>query len=151
MSKLESIMQAIVAKAVAINDGATPTPNTIFKYVSRQVLIGQNLQQSQKPALGVQRLIDRNDRKHDSLNAQVTQLAFQFQVIGKETDKEAIDTELTMLKDYLNQAFLNTTLGGLVANITYYGAYSSNFVAMPQGSELVRYLTVMVEAKPSNS
>ena len=140
-------MSAIVAKAQAIVDGSSVV---VFPYVTRQVLISQNLQQAQKPALGVQRLVDRNDRKHDTANAQVTQIAFQFQVIGKETNKESVDTELIALKEYLNKAFLNSTLSGLVGKITYFGSYSSNFVAMPQGTELIRYLTVMVEAKPSN-
>jgi hypothetical protein len=145
--KLESAMAALVAVIAAINDGGTP-PVAAFNYVTRQRIIGQNLQQSLKPACGVQRLIDRNDRKNDTFETQKTTLVFQLQVAGKETDKELIDTELVTLKAQLDDALLNCTLGGLVSPIAYFGADSSNFVAIPQGSELITYECEITKPKP---
>jgi hypothetical protein len=147
--KLELVMAAIVAKIAAINDSSVPSPNLIFNYVTRQVIIGQNLQQSQKPACGIQRLIDRNDRAFDSPTSQKTKLIFQLQISASETNKELIDTQLVTLKEYLDNAFLNCTLGGLVSAITYFGADSSNFVAIPQASELVTYECTIAKSKPS--
>ena len=145
--KLESVMTAIVAAATAITDGGSPA-KTIFNLVSRQILIPSNLPAAQRPAVGVQRLIDRNDRQNDTVNSQKTRLVFQLQIVGSQSDKSQIDTELVQLREYLDSKFLNATLGGLVSPITYFGADSSSFVAMPQGNELVTYECVFSKPKP---
>ena len=147
--KLETVMAAIATVVANITDGAVPTPNPVFNYVTRQVIIGQNLQTAQKPACGIQRLMDRNDRRFDTATSQKNTVIVQLQITGSQTNKELIDTELVSLKEYLDNALLNNTLGGLVSAITYFGADSSNFVAIPQGSELITYEFTLAKPKPS--
>lgn len=145
-AKLEDIMQAIVAKVGAIVDGSS---NTVFKTVSRQKLVSASLSSSEKPAVSVQRLMDRVVAGTDTASSQKNRLLFKLQVIGVQIDQELIDPEMVELKAYLDSAFLNCTLGGLVGAIRYFGADASSFVPIPLGTEDVAYECVYAVAKPS--
>lgn len=143
--KLELIMQTVVTKAQAIEVSG----NAVFPYVTRQTIVGQALSSSNKPALGVQRLLDRNDRAYESYENQKTRLVLQFQVVGSQTDKSLVDAELVQLREHLDTTFLNCTLNGLVEPIRYFGADTSNFAAVPIGTELVCYETAFAKPKPA--
>lgn len=151
-----SILQDIMANAKAALVAAEIDGNTAFKSVFRAKIVGQSYTADKRPVAGVWRAINRPLRTRASAQTmeQVPyELILMVEIAGAVAStgggSDASDDEMIALRDAVNTALLNNTLGNKCAALEPWGDDGSVDLVTPIGYEQVAFRTAYEETKPT--
>ena len=141
-----------VLKDIMANAKAAVASVTALKSVKRARIIGQSLTESQRPAAGIWRAINRPKYgMHVTQTREITtydlKLVVEICGAGSGGDDD-VDDELIDLRDAVNAKLINNSLGGKCAPLEPFGDEASLGITATPGYEQLAYQTSYTEDKP---